>query len=153
MSWLQNRLRELRVSRINEVFRPLSPVQVMELESLIGCDLPNDYRDFVTTCGGCAFPHGFVVEEEPGNDFHIDKLFGAPASGRVDDVFRALRDFDDMPTGYLTIGNNFVGNTVVLDARSGRIFRRSFYSGDGSLVEIAASFRDLLDRAHLEDEG
>ena len=124
---------------------PLSETQIEELETVLGRQLPQEYRDFLTQYGG-AFVGGSIdgTEELP-----ILSFFGAEEDKGLLATLKAYPDL--RADGVLPIARCALGNIYVLD-RNNAIHYINYYGGKTTAQKVAASFHNFIARIVVPEE-
>jgi SMI1-KNR4 cell-wall len=94
---------------------PGSEELVRKLESRVGARLPENYRQFLLQHnGGKPSPGRFTIPRL-GVDGVVHVLFGVDRSRQLD-ILQWMRELqDDVPEGFIPIGNDPGGNMILLD--------------------------------------
>jgi hypothetical protein len=115
---------------------PYSDELIAEIETKIGRELPQDYRDFVKQYGG-AFVGGSVDGSTSWTVLDF---------ARTDQILWNISFFDELTEqGALKIARDEVGNMWVLAADNSIHFLVT-YAGKSSAEKISDSFQDFIDR-------
>jgi len=120
-------------------------LDIAEIESALGRELPADYREFVKNYGG-AFVGGTVdgTQKLPILDF-----FKSGRDGGIIVVLNAFDNFKD--DSVLPIARDEFGNKYV-QTPHGSIYYINYYSGATSAMKIANSFSDFVSKIVVDDE-
>lgn len=124
---------------------PFSDQELREIESVLGREVPEDYRAFVQQYGG-AFVGGLVdgAEELP-----VLTFFGADAENGVLSKLRTHPDLREERA--LPFADCELGNLYVLD-RQNVVRFINFYGGSTSVRKVADSFNEFLSRIVVQNE-
>jgi hypothetical protein len=149
-----------------EDFVAPSPDEFEEFEDLLGGRLPVDYRHFLEKCSGARLNYNVELVSPDGEHevLCFDTTFALESGGDWDTnpfELRAAREAEGFPEeGVLPIARDAGGSVLYLDLReSGRVV--AFVHGlpewtelvrHDSLVEVAPSFQDYLERLFISDD-
>jgi hypothetical protein len=131
-------------------YRPLSAEQVVEVERRLGASLPADYKQFVLEFGECRFEDDVLVRVDGSEDIPLDVFYGAPDPARPRGDLLWILEGEFEPPRFLQFASDFLGDRLVLDAVTGRVYWRNYYSATGESEPVASSFTDLLDRMYAD---
>lgn len=144
---------------------PVATLLVQEVEALLGCALPSDYREFLVECNGghmgyqieVSFPNGFREYLEYGSLYSVDH---GEWETNPFELRRAREDNQVPPQGVLPIARDGGGSVLYIDLRAGyRVV--AFVEGlpgwtgrsqESSLVEVATSFDEYLSKLVICDD-
>ena len=141
-------------------FGSVSAERVADLEGRLGVTLPDDYKQFMQTVnGGVPEPDSFAVLDR--GHVMIGVLYGIldpPASNDLLYENEELRSWDELPDGFVAIGEDPGGNRLLMKIageRAGGVYfwdRKGFYARDDgiNLFLVAASFSVFLES--LQDQ-
>jgi hypothetical protein len=124
--------------------RPLSHVNIADLESVLGRKLPDDYRSFLLEYGD-AFVGGLV---DGAADLPVLSFFGVDGGT---DLFAKLRMYPDFHNdGVLPIARCELGNIYVLD-KENKVHYVNYYGGQTRVRDVANTFQEFVDRIVVDD--
>jgi hypothetical protein len=116
---------------------PFSDSDIREIESVLGRELPEEYRAFVQEYGG-SFVGGFI---NASREFSILTFF---AADRDDGVLFNLETHPDLrEEGILPFADCELGNLYVLD-RDNSVHYVSYYDGKTIARKVSDSFHDFV---------
>lgn len=118
---------------------PFTDQDILNIEGLLGRELPDDYRNFVKEYGGC-----FIAGEVDGSDgFSIDKFYKAQAYTTKGGGVPEWEEYQDI--GALPFAKCIMGNVFVM-TKNNAIHYVNYYGGKTTTQKIADSFGDFISR-------
>ncbi len=150
---------------IEETKPPPSPELVAQLEDLLGCELPADYRHFIECCNGGYSEFEIDLNFNDGTSLPVS--FSTLFSLTAEDTRNTLR-FEltearrwlGFPRKFLPIAQADRGSTLYLDLRTGyrvvvQVIGLPVIIAEchgTMLVEVATTFNEYLDSLYISDQ-
>lgn len=124
-------------------FLGLNEAEIQDIETTIGCTLPEDYSTFVGEFGGCGFSGDAIVRRPVGDPLPIFSFFGGGSGSHA--LTRVLRVYEDLALDQkIPIADDLEGNIFVLDPASGDMFYIDFTSNPPEASKVADTFSEFL---------
>jgi hypothetical protein len=143
------------MARIEGSFGTVSSEQIGEYEHRLCVSLPQSYRQFLLADnGGYPVPNRLLVPE--CGETLVDVLYGMREEGQPYDLLseqEQVRDFGQIPEGWLRIGHDPGGNSLLLcteGEKCGQVYywdSAAFFEGssdEGNTYPVAESIQALL---------
>lgn len=148
----------MKTSAIHEPYPPVDMAALACFEEKLGCELPNDYREFLMSINGGAVHHPYV---DPETGVRPTLFLGLVPPARGADLRRTYEDSRDwIPKGLVPIANDSFGNHVCIQVEGTHIGELYFCDHEVDMLEdkipdpelIAGRFIDFLSKLAIEDE-
>jgi hypothetical protein len=134
---------------------PLSESQIIDFEKSHNCRFPNSFKDFLLLYNwvrfhdDCVFPIDNWYED---NVVSIDCIYGISSDENYN-LFSRNRYLNDLPSGHLAVGENGVGDFVLISLL-GNSFGNVFFwdcssESANSLYLVSETFGKFIDSIFL----
>lgn len=133
---------------VEDNYENLSGEEISQLERILNCRFPEEYRVFLSTYGRCMFSGEAIVKDESGNELEVFTMFGW--KGEAGNI---KKDSDLHPEytqdGLIPIADDMFDNRFVLHVETGKVGFIDYSSGTATYTKVARSFEEFVKKIEV----
>lgn len=133
---------------VKDNYENLNDEEISQLETILNCRFPEDYRDFLSQYGRCMFSGEAIVKDEGGNELEVFTMFGG--KGEAGNI---KKDSDLHPEytqdRLIPIADDMFDNRFVLHVETGKVGFIDYSSGAATYTHVAKSFEEFVKKIEV----